>query len=365
MKEMHDDTLSLKRSQLEVLAAHRDQLRIQPHLRWLFFEITNRCNLQCRHCGSSCSNRGESLSVEDINQTLKTVKCPKPTVCLTGGEPLMHPRFFEIAERVHQSGFYWGMTTNATLIDSEAANKLKRTGMSTVSVSLDGLKASHDALRRKKGAWHSALHGIRCLQEAGFDPQVTTVIHTGNFDELEPLYDMLCDIGIRHWRPINVEPIGRACESHEMLLPPARFRDLLEFIQAKRFDPQCPMEVTFGCSHYLGTQTERMVRDHYFLCGAGILVASVRSNGDICACLDIENRPELVQGNIRTDDFWEVWQQRFQTFRRDRTVGSHECSVCPERYVCGGDSTHTWDFDHNEPLYCAWKMINADGHNEG
>ena len=112
------------------------------------------------------------------------------------------------------------------------------------------------------------------------------------------------------------------------------------------------MEVTFGCSHYLGVEDERMVRDRYFLCGAGILTASVRSNGDICACLDIENRLELVQGNIRTDDFLDVWKNRFQAFRRDRTAACAQCLACPERFVCGGDSAHTWDFENSRPLFC-------------
>ncbi|MBO5533861.1 MAG: SPASM domain-containing protein [Clostridia bacterium] len=93
----------------------------------------------------------------------------------------------------------------------------------------------------------------------------------------------------------------------DLLLSPAQFNALLSFIREKRFDRDGTMEVTFGCSHYLGLENERMVRDHYFLCGAGILTAGVRCNGDICACLDVENRVELVQGNIRTDDFMEVW----------------------------------------------------------
>lgn len=94
------------------------------------------------------------------------------------------------------------------------------------------------------------------------------------------------------------------------------------------------------------------MRDHYFLCGAGILTASVRSNGDICACLDIENRPELVQGNIHKDDLMEVWLNRFEAFRRDRTADCKKCVECPERFICGGDSTHTWDFSKSEPLLC-------------
>lgn len=351
---------ALKRSQLESVARHREELKKSPHLRWLFFEITDRCNLRCRHCGSSCTAEGRALTADDVERTLASVRgstfasvqSDMPTVCLTGGEPMMHPDFFGIAGLIKDMGFNWGMTTNATLIDSAAAEKLKEAGMSTVSVSLDGMERSHDSLRQKDGAWRLALCGIEALQKAGFTPQVTTVLHQGNFDELEPMYKMLRDMGITSWRPINVEPIGRACESAELLLTAEQFRDLLSFIREKRLDPDNPMEVTFGCSHYLGLENERMVRDHYFLCGAGILTASVRSNGDICACLDIENRPELVQGNIHKDSFMDVWQNRFEAFRGDRTAGCEKCAACPERFICGGDSTHTWDFSNNEPLLC-------------
>lgn len=342
----------LKRSQLEQVAHHREKLRENPHLRWLFFEITNRCNLRCGHCGSNCTSAGQPLTVEDIEKTLITIHEDKPAVCLTGGEPMMNPQVFDIADCVHSMGFSWGMTTNATLIDDVVAERLKLAGMSTVSVSVDGMEQSHDTLRNQSGAWKKALNGLRSLQNAGFEPQVTTVLHQGNFGELDQLYELLCSMEITSWRPINVEPIGRACESHNMLLRPEQFSYLLSYIRDKRFDPECKMEVTFGCSHYLGVENERMVRDHYFLCGAGILTASVRSNGDICACLDIENRPELVQGNIRTDDFMDIWLNRFQAFRRDRTEDCAKCMECSERFLCGGDSTHTWDFERNEPLLC-------------
>ena len=349
---MDTDVRELKHSQLEHLARHRDGLRKEPHLRWLFFEITNRCNLRCRHCGSNCSSDGQSLTIGNIEATLCTIRQDKPMVCLTGGEPMLHPDFFEIAECVHSMGFFWGMTTNATLIDEESAAKLRQTGMSTVSVSLDGMEQSHDSLRRQKGAWRRALRGLKFLQDAGFEPQVTTVVHQKNFEDLEPLYDLLCKMGITSWRPINIEPIGRACESDGLLLRPEQFAALIKYIRTKRFDQNCNMEVTFGCSHYLGIDQERMVRDHYFLCGAGILTASVRCNGDICACLDIENKQELVQGNIKTDNFMDVWNNRFQTFRRDRTADCSKCMGCSERFICGGDSTHTWDFEQRKPLLC-------------
>ena len=349
---MNSEVMKLKRSQLENLAEHRERLRKDPHLRWLFFEITSKCNLNCMHCGSNCTDSGQSLTVEDVERTLRTVENEKPMICLTGGEPMLHPLFFDIAGAVRDMGFFWGMTTNATLIDEESARKLREAGMSTVSVSLDGMERAHDSLRRQNSAWRRALRGLKALQEAGFRPQVTTVVHRENFDDLEPLYELLCEMGITSWRPINIEPIGRACESGSLQLLPEQFAELIAYIRDKRFDRNCNMEVTFGCSHYLGVENERMVRDHYFLCGAGILTASVRSNGDICACLDIVNRQDLVQGNIRTDNFRDVWLNRFEAFRRDRTADCAKCVSCADRFICGGDSTHTWDFENNKPLLC-------------
>lgn len=347
----------LKNGQLQALAAYRDHLRMEPELRWLFFEVTNTCNLFCAHCGSSCTAAGNRLSADDVQKTLRTIpENLKPMICLTGGEPLTHPEFFEIAGCVSGMGFHWGMTSNGTLIDRLTARKLRETGMGTVSISLDGMEKTHDKLRQKEGAWKKAIDGIRYLQDAGFSPQITTVVHADNIDELEELYLFLCGLGITSWRPINVEPIGRACESERMLLTASQFDGLLNFIREKRYDQSCPMEVTYGCSHFLGTEMERMVRKNYFFCGAGIWVASVRSNGDICACLDIENLPSLVQGNIGKDSFWDIWRQRFEAFRSDRTEISQNCQTCEDRYICGGDSAHTWDWTKNEPLLCLKTM---------
>ena len=138
--------------------------------------------------------------MDDVESTLDSIQGDKPMICLTGGEPLMHPDFYEIAGRVKSKGFFWGMTTNATLIDEEAASKLREAGMSTVSVSLDGMERSHDALRQQKGAFRKALRGLQALQKAGFRPQVTTVLHQGNLLPEFLRHGMSCPfIGLVHF----------------------------------------------------------------------------------------------------------------------------------------------------------------------
>ena len=156
---------------------------------------------------------------------------------------------------------------------------------------------------------------------------------------------------------MNIEPIGRANENSELILSPSEIKYLLDFIRKKRFDNSNEMDVTYGCSHFLTYDYEREVRDFYFQCMAGTQVASIMANGNIVACLDIERRADLIQGNAYEDDFIDVWENRFKTFRCDHTSMSTKCSSCEYRNVCMGDSAHTWNYDTNEPNYCVVKML--------
>ena len=349
----------LKRRGLRETAAVRDRLRKKPDLSWLFFELTTRCNLRCAHCGSSCCGEGTDLEPQMVSKALAEGDPDRVMIALTGGEPMLHPQFYKIAERITDAGFCWGMTTNATLIDGAAAKRLKDAGMATVSVSIDGSAPSHDRLRGAAGAWQGAMNGLRALRDAGLSPQVTTVVYRDNLTELDRLYNLLQQEKIASWRIISVEPIGRAKENSGLLLTRDEFVSLMEKIRLLHLTSR--MDVSYGCPHYLGPETERTVRNQYFFCGAGITIASIRADGGICACLDIESRPELIQGNIHTDDFMTVWKEKFAFFRRDRTVLSEKCRVCPERGICGGDSAHTWDFDRNEPMICGLEYMGDAG----
>ncbi|MCD8023756.1 MAG: radical SAM protein [Lachnospiraceae bacterium] len=345
-------------------AQTRDQLRVHPELKHLFFEVTNRCNLSCLHCGSSCSAReGEDMPIDYIFRTLESVKrnC-KPNrlmLCVTGGEPLLYSDLTRAMSYATDQGFYWGMTTNATLIDDKKARSLFDAGLKSVTVSLDGLEDSHNWFRNTPGSFALAQRGIKALLDhAPSDARVDiiTVVNKRNLSELEEIYRRISDTGIRSWRVVNMEPIGRALQNTDLMLDPDEYKRLFAFIVEKHFNSR-NIDVNYGCSHYLTLEYERMVRPYSFTCIAGLQVASIACNGDILACLDIERRPELVQGNIREDDFWQVWENRFSFFRSDRAALSRKCAGCPDREYCAGDSAHTWNYDINEPMLCMKEVL--------
>ena len=353
---------------LEVMAAaqkERGLLMASPILRTLFFELTDGCNLRCVHCGSSCGpEKARFLSLELIKKTLQSVKDNMGTgttmIVLTGGEPLLHPDFLSIIKLIDEMGFRFGITTNATLIDKAMAESLRDAHIMSIGFSLDGDKSSHDRFRGNPHAYSKAIEGMKNFVEVcgkTATTMVTSVIHPGNIDQLQSLFEECKRLGVDYFRPINVEPIGRANAHPELFLDKRGFKTLFDFIKTKRGEGSLP-QVTYGCSHALPLEYELEIREYPFLCMAGLQIASVLVNGDIYACLDIERREELVQGNVGKDDFYSVWEKGFSFFRRERTDVSY-CRDCPNKAFCNGDSAHTWNYDEGRPNLCLRKWFES------
>ena len=348
---------TLKEKHLEQLADYTQKLYRKPELRHLFLELTLQCNANCFHCGSNCTaslSEGE-LSLAEYKRILSQVKedfdISKLMLCITGGEPLLRKDFFDIMEYAHRLGYRWGMTTNGTLITKDTARRLAESGMATVSVSIDGLHDTHDALRGMPGGYDRAMEGIQNLiEENAFQAiQVTSVFNHQNIRELDALFSVMKELDIDSWRVINLEPIGRALTRPELMCTKEDYIRLFDFIREKRREGY---PVLYGCSHYLGLDYEAEVRDWYWLCNAGVYTASIMANGDIGACLDIERRPETVQGNIRNERFSQVWKNRFDFFRKDLSEEAEACRDCAHKRFCRGDAHHSWDYDRHRPMVC-------------
>lgn len=348
--------ISVKENHLKQIVEYRHKLYREPRLKHLFLELTLRCNEHCRHCGSYAGDVCmPEMTPEQYHDVLVKVKedfdISDMMLCITGGEPLLRKDFFTIMEDARDLGYRWGMTTNATMITKDVAHRLRTAGMKTVSVSIDGLEETHDSFRGLKGGYRRAMEGIQNLiDEGGFRAiQVTTVVNHTNLHELDALWDIFREMDIDSWRIINLEPIGRALQYPELMLTKEDYRTMFDFIRSKRREG---WPVQYGCSHYLGLDYEREVRDWYWLCNAGVYTASIMTNGDIGACLDIERRSETIQGNIFKDSFKDVWDNRFEIFRRPLSESCEKCRGCSSAKYCLGDSFHSWNFDKNEPMIC-------------
>lgn len=330
-----------------------------PQLYHLFLEVTSRCNAHCDHCGSRCDakEQGKEISAEALKSTLADIaKHYDPTKILlnvTGGEPLLRKDLFDILEYATSLGFPWGMTSNGILIDKAMVKKLEKAKMCTVSISIDGLEKTHEEFRHVKGCYNKILKGIEMMQKSNVIQivQVTTVVSKKNIHELEELYKLLLKHHVKYWRVVNCDPIGRANDNKEILLDKDDFKYLFKFIQEKSSEGKM-IDVSYGCSHYLGLNLEKKVRGSYFICMTGYAVGSILSNGDIFVCPNVPRRKELIQGNILKDNFVEVWEKKFKPFRKENRTSNRKCRRCKDWNICRGDAFHTWNFDEKKPNIC-------------
>ena len=330
-------------------------------LNYLFWECTTRCNLHCRHCGSDCFAAGSDadMPLEDFLRAFDTIPAAERarpfTVVLTGGEPLLRPDLAEIGLALRSRGAGWGIVSNGWLYDAGMHQRLVAAGLGALTISLDGLEASHDWMRGRPGSFSRALKGISV---AATDPRinfdVVTCVHRRNLGELESLYGLLSGIGVRQWRIFTIIPIGRAARDPELQLSDAEFRGLMEFIKGKRQEKGSGggMKVTFSCEGYLGAY-ERQVRDNPYFCHAGINIASVLIDGRICACPNID-RDAFSQGSIYEDNFYQVWQERFRPFRDHRWTRRGPCADCKVWRDCLGGGMHNWHGACEAVLNCHW-----------
>ena len=116
---------------------------------------TDRCNMNCIHCyNDSGQKRENELTVKEIYNTIDEMKeIGVLHVTLSGGEPLMHPAFFEIVSYIRGKALGVDLFTNGTLITQSVAKTLKALTILHVTVSLDSVTPEiHDSIRGKEGS---------------------------------------------------------------------------------------------------------------------------------------------------------------------------------------------------------------------
>lgn len=356
---MNCGKLSLRRRVALEIARKLENDRVREHrLRQLFWECTLRCNLHCRHCGSDCkkSSGFADMPKEDFLRVLDNVAAHTDPhsvfVIISGGEPLMRDDLEECGRAIYEKGFPWGMVTNGLYMTPKRFRALRNAGMHTATVSLDGLEEEHNRMRGNPKSFARAVDAIRTMAaEPDFVFDVVTCVNRSNYSQLDEVKELLISLGVRAWRIFTVFPVGRAVQHEDLQLTDEEFRGVMEFIKRTRSEGR--IKASYGCEGFLGNY-EGDVRDHFYTCSAGVSVASVLIDGSISACTSI--RSDYKQGNIYSDDFWEVWANRFAPYRDREWMRKGDCGECKFFRYCRGNGMHLRD-ENGDLLFCHLKRL--------
>ena len=188
----------------------------QPSLRYLELQITDTCNLRCKHCYIG-DEAGHELAPDQIRAALTQFEEMQGLrVLLTGGEPLLHTKFDEINEMLPDFLLRKVLFTNGMLLTKDLLKTLK---VEEIQVSIDGLEQAHDKVRGN-GTYKRAMEAVGHALDAGFDVSISTMVHQGNLSDFNTMERLWKDLGIKDWTVDIPCPTGRLTENSELVVTP-------------------------------------------------------------------------------------------------------------------------------------------------
>ena len=168
-------------------------------------ELTYRCNLDCVFCYNDLGLRGDPMSLEDYErffQDLASLSCLHLT--LSGGEPLVHPRFFEIAAMGRDLGFVLRIKSNGHSLRGPLLERLKNEiDPFVVELSLHGASAgTHDRQTRVPGSFERLLGNLEEMSNRGLRFKINSTLTRWNENEIEGMFALAERFGA----PLTIDP---------------------------------------------------------------------------------------------------------------------------------------------------------------
>jgi len=315
------------------------------------WELTLRCNMNCAHCGSTAGHaREQELNHDealDLCRQLGEMGCEILT--LLGGEPFMREDWDDLALCLGTHGVRVNAISNGYAMDQSLADRIKKAHLTNVAISVDGLKKTHEKIRRKPDCYQRALDALDILQKNGISTAVVTTICRDNLRELDGLYETILQQRAEIWQIQIGVPRGRLCEHSDYIIQPENLPELERFVLKVRQEGRLRLDIADNIGYF--GRSEEVLRagptarlPFWTGCYAGIQAMGIDANGDIKGCLSMPSLPEFIEGNVRTEPLKTIWERPGafsynRDFRADMLEG--DCAGCEYGPICRGGCKST------------------------
>lgn len=309
------------------------------HPLFVSIDVTDHCNLHCKHCRTDASRLKRSfLPRETIFRLLEELdKMQVFSVQFSGGEPFVREDMGEILRfaRALNSDWLVKIATNGTLVTDQMADLLQEVRINLISVSIDGLGASHDLFREQEAAFQQTVAGIKRLAARQLYVLVNTVIHRGNVGHFEEMVRFVHDeVRPSGHRLSIIFPAGRGrTDPNEFFSFEERQGIWERYLRLQEQYPDVSMSMPF--LDYLPKVEDT---DYLYLkgCVAGKSHCAIQACGDVSPCkLSLHH----IAGNIHAQSMSTIWSgDGFSPFRefQEEDVNDHKCHQCKYLRLCRG-----------------------------
>lgn len=311
------------------------------------WHITDDCDQRCKHCYIFSKNNCkalDSMTWEQMRETFYNcldfckVYGRLPYFYITGGDPILHPNFWDLMSLLKQHEIPFTILGNPFHLNDDVCRKLKSLGCEKYQLSIDGMRKTHDWFR-KPGSFDITLEKLGCIKKAGIRAVVMTTVSGTNIDEIPDIIDAVAG-------KADVFAFARYCptsEEKDTNIEPLRYRELLALCDKKFKEYEAS-----GCSTYFNKKDHLWTLYEYETgefkipenadentiyggCNCGNCHLTILPNGDIYACRRVQNSKV---GNVFEDRLADVWVCEMEKYRDYSKF--EKCSKCELKAWCRG-----------------------------
>lgn len=298
------------------------------------FEITHRCNMNCRFCYQKGSASLNDLSLNDAQKIMDEFsKSGIRRIVFIGGEPFLHPEWNEILSYAYGLGIKCLFISNGTAITKELAYKTFHYAKEGI-ISIHGDEDTHDFITSSPGSYRKAIDGIGNLLEAGFRVGIYYTITRDNYSQLYPaIRKLFISEKLKiDWVAVNRDlPHGAGREYFKNPLTDEEYLEV--FRQLERMEEEFLLPVFLEVAYPL-CRVDPKYHRYILTCQSGIsnITIDVRGNMKFCPVMD-----SACLGNIFKQSLIETWQHSpVLAFHRSLSWLEEKCLKCKYLGKCVG-----------------------------
>jgi len=306
------------------------------------FEITARCNNNCRHCyinlpAHDTQAKSKELKIDRIKDIINQAVDLGALWCLiTGGEPLLRKDFFDIYLYIKKKGLLVSVFTNAALITKEHIDIFKKYPPRDIEITVYGVtKETYERITRVVGSYEAFMKGLTLLFKNGIKVRFKAMALRSNVDELPKIAQFCREKTKDYFRfdpflhlRFDRNPRKNAEIISERL--PAE-----DIVRIEKSDSERYGALKKGCNDLIIPEFKHDNCDHLFRCGAGNGSFDISYDGYFRLCSSLWHRDCIYDlKNGRLENAWDYFVPKVRNLRSKNKEFLKKCRRCPIINLC-------------------------------